>query len=254
MIHWLLSLALMMMQIPPDATGGRTRVERDHAMDESDADSLLSAARARSGLAVGVDAIAGLPVAPAEREAFLEGFRQAFLAREFPAERVARRGGAVTAAAPLRASVRLATGEDEEGAWASRLRLEWFTPADSTADSLARAWPGRAVRVAVVLTPPEDEAPRTSVAGGRGHAPGVDTGQPGGPAGSAPVALRFPVGHPVDAAYLHNAGRAVGLLLIEALAHARGELSEDRRLRIEDALRLAPADPARPAPAPGGKP
>jgi hypothetical protein len=53
--------------------------------------------------------------------------------------------------------------------------------------------------------------------------------------------LRFPAGHPVDAAYYQQAGRQVAFLVLEAVHRARGELGDDQRLRLEGARRITPA-------------
>ena len=52
--------------------------------------------------------------------------------------------------------------------------------------------------------------------------------------------LRFPAGHPVDAAYHQLAGRQVAAVVMEAVQRARGELGEDRRLKLEQTRRVAP--------------
>ena len=103
-----------------------------------------------------------------------------------------------------------------------RVRLEWFTPRDSAADSLARAWPGQGARVTVTADWPE----------GTRLAP---------PALPRTEWLRFPPGHPVDAAYYQHAGWQVGFLALEAVQRARGDLDDDQRLRLEDARRVTPA-------------
>jgi hypothetical protein len=217
MMRWLLLLGLVFLQTSPDVGGRRLPVQRDHAMDEAEADSLTPRTGAEPVL--GIESIEGLPRAPGERAAFLEGFRQAFLAHAFATERVRKRG-AVVPAAPLRGGLRLADGE-EESAWTARVWLDWFTPADTAADSLARAWPGRGAHVTVTVDAPE---------GGRA-APAPAVGS---------VWLRFPARHPVDAAYHQNAGLQVALVVIEAVARARGALDVDRRLVLEGARRVGP--------------
>lgn len=223
MTRLLLLLGLVFLQVSPEVTGNpRIPIERPHVMDEAEVDSLTPTTGERVPLLV--DALEGLPVAPPEREAFLEGFRGAFLEREIPTERVAKKTGAVRPGAPLRNDLRLAEGVSEKGAWHVRVRLEWFAPQDSAADSLARVWPGRGARVTVTVGWPEEtrSAPPDRV---------------------RTEWLRFPPGHPVDAAYDQHAGWQVGLLTLEAVQRARGGLGDDQRLRLDDTRRITPVAP-----------
>jgi hypothetical protein len=220
----LLVLALLLMQSSPDLPDPRRRpVERVRTMEEADVDSLAPTTGAR--VPVRIEVLEGVPVPVREREAFLKGFRGAFQERELPTERVAKTTGAVKPGALLRNGLRLAEGEDEKGAWSARVRLEWFTPTDSGSvrvDSLARAGTGRGARVTVTVGWPE--GPR---------------------AGPPPLPrtewLRFPAGYAVDAAYYQQAGRQVGFLTLEAVQRAKGDLGDDRRLRLEDTRRITPA-------------
>ena len=220
MTRLLLLLGIVLLQISPDITGNpRNPVERPHNMDEAEVDSLMPTTGAR--VPVLVEALEGAPVAPRERDAFLGGFRGAFQEREIPTERVAKKTGAVRPGAPLHNGLRLAEVVGEKGAWSVRVRLEWFAPQDSAADSLARAWPGRGARVTVTAGWPE----------GARLAP---------PALPRTEWLRFPAGHPVDAAYYQHAGWQVGFLVLEAVQRARGDLNDDQRLRLEDTRRITP--------------
>jgi hypothetical protein len=223
MTRLLLLLGLVFLQVSPEVTGSqRIPNERPHVMDEAEVDSLTPTTGTL--IPVQVDALEGVPVAPRERDAFLVGFRGAFQERELPTERVAKQGGAVRRGAPLRNDLRLAEGVSEKGTWSVRVRLEWFAPQDSAADSLARAWPGRAARVTVTVGWPEQTraAPPDQV---------------------RTEWLRFPAGHALDAAYDQHAGWQVGLLTLEAVQRARGGLGDDQRLRLDETRRITPAAP-----------
>jgi len=221
MTRLFLLLGIVLLQISPEVTGlPNVPPERQRFMDEAEVDSLTPTTGAR--VPVMVEALEGAPAAPREREAFLKGFRSAFQERELRTERVMKKTGALRPGAPLRNGLRLAEGVDEKGAWSVRVRLEWFTPQDSTADSLARAWPGRGARVTVTAGWPE---------GTRIMPPALPRTE----------WLRFPAGHPVDAAYYQHAGWQVGFLALEAVQRARGELNDDQRLRLEDTRRITPA-------------
>jgi len=223
-----LLLGFALLQVSPAVPGYPTRpAEEPRQRFEADADTLPPTAGSRSP--VRLEAIEGVPAKAEEREAFVAGFQDGFLERELPSERVARKSGAVKRGPALRNRLRLAEAEDEEGVWSARLRLEWFTPRDSLADTLARAWPGLGARVAISVTPPPE--------------PGASpVARP--PESASTEWLRFPACHPVDAAYYRLAGRQVALLVLEALHRARGELGDDQRLALEDARRIAPP-PAR---------
>jgi len=221
MTRLFLLLGIVLLQNSPDITARpRTVIERPHNMDEAEVDSLMPTTGIR--VPVLVEALEGAPVAPRERDAFLRGFRGAFQEREIPTEWIAKKTGAVRPGAPLRNGLRLAEGVDEKGAWSVRVRLEWFAPQDSAADSLARAWPGRGARVTVTAGWPE---------GTRIMPPALPRTE----------WLRFPTGHPVDAAYYQHAGWQVGFLALEAVQRARGDLNDDQRLRLEDTRRITPA-------------
>lgn len=216
-----LLLGLVFLQISPEVTGNvRGPVERPRTLEEADVDSLTPTTGTR--IPVRVETLDNAPGAAPERDAFLRGFRGAFLERGLATERVEKKTGAVKPGAPLRNTLRLAEGEDEKGAWRVRVRLEWFTPSDSGSagvDSLARAWPGRGARVSVVV------------------------GWPEGPRGTPPEQtrtewLRFPAGHPVDPAYYQQAGRQVAFLTLEAVQRVTGDLGDDQRLRLEDTRRI----------------
>jgi len=220
MTRLLLLLGIVLLQISPDITGSpRTPVKPPHVMDEAEVDSLTPTTGARAPVLV--DALEGAPAAPREREAFLRGFRGAFQEREIPTERIVKQTGAVRPGAPLRNGLRLAEGVDEKGAWSVRVRLEWFAPQDGAVDSLTRAWPGRGARVTVTAGWPE---------GTRIMPPALPRTE----------WLRFPTGHPVDAAYYQHAGWQVGFLVIEAVQRARGDLNDDQRLRLDDTRRITP--------------
>lgn len=223
MTRLFLLLGIVFLQISPEITGNlRGPVERPHTMEEADVDSLAPTTGTR--VPVRVEALEGVPVAARERDAFLKGFRGAFLERELATEQVAKTTGAVKPGAVLRNGLRLAEGEDEKGAWTARVRLEWFTPADSGSvrlDSLARAWPGRGARVTVVVGWPE--GPRAVP-----------------PEQTRTEWLRFPAGYVVDAAYYQQAGRQIAFLTLEAVQRATGDLGDDRRLRLEDTRRIPP--------------
>jgi hypothetical protein len=221
MTRLLLLLGFVLLQTSPDVTSNPgSPIKPPHVMDEAEVDSLMPTTGAR--IPVLVEALEGVPVAPRERDAFLRGFRGAFQEREIPTERIVKKTGAVKPGAPLRNELRLAEGDGEKGAWSVRVQLEWFAPQDSAADSLARAWPGRGARVTVTAGWPEGtrlpppSLPRTEW-------------------------LRFPPGHPVDAAYYQNAGWQVGFLALEAVQRAKGDLNDDQRLRLEDTRRITPA-------------
>jgi len=221
MTRLFLLLGIVLLQISPNLTGNpRNPVERPHLMDEAEVDSLMHTTGAR--IPVLVEALEGAPVAPRERDAFLLGFRGAFQEREIPTERIAKQTGAVRPGALLRNGLRLAEGVDEKGAWSVRVRLEWFAPPDSATDSLTRAWPGRSARVTVTADWPEGTRIRP-------------------PALPRTEWLRFPTGHPVDAAYYQHAGWQVGFLALEAVQRAKGDLNDDQRLRLEDTRRITPA-------------
>ena len=220
MTRLLLLLGIVLLQISPDITvSPRTPVKPPHVMDEAEVDSLTPTTGAR--VPVLVDALEGAPVAPRERDAFLRGFRGAFQEREIPTESIVKKTGAVRPGALLRNELRLAEGVDEKGAWSVRVRLEWFAPQDSTADSLARAWPGRSARVTVTAGWPE----------GTRFLP---------PALPRTEWLRFPTGHPVDAAFYQHAGWQVGFLALEAVQRAKGDLNDDQRLRLDDTRCVTP--------------
>lgn len=215
-----LLLGVVLLQLSPAITGNpRSPVARPHPAEDTEVDSLTSA----TGVLVPVlvEALEGAPVVPREREAFLRGFRAAFQEREIPTERVAVKTGAVRPGVLLRNGLRLAEGEGEKGAWRVRVQLEWFVPPDSAADSLARAWPGRGARVTVTAGWPEEKRL-----------------QP--PALPRTEWLRFPTGHPVDAAYYQHAGWQVGFLTLEAVLRAKGDLNDDQRLRLDDTRRITP--------------
>lgn len=218
---------LVLLQVSPELSGHpNIPAERPHTMDEAEVDSLAPTTGAL--VPVWIEAIEGVPAAPAEREAFLKGFRGRFREREAPGERFARRERAWKPDAPLFLPLRLADEPGEKGAWTVRVRLEWRAPRDSTADSTARAWPGLAARVTVTAS-----APEVASAGALARATA--------PAAPREEWLRFPAGHPVDAPYRQLAGRQVAAVVMEAVQRARGELGEDRRLRLEQTVRLAPA-------------
>jgi hypothetical protein len=220
MTRLFLLLGIVLLQISPDITGNpRNQARPPHLMDEAEVDSLMPTTGVR--VPVLVEALEGAPVAPRERDAFLRGFRGAFQEREIPTERVAKKTGAVSPGAPLRNGLRLAEGVDEKGAWSVRVRLEWFVPQDSAADSLVRAWPGRGARVTVTAGWPE---------GTRIPPPALPRTE----------WLRFPSGHPVDAAYYQHAGWQVGFLALEAVQRAKGDLNDDQRLRLDDTRRIRP--------------
>ena len=220
MTRLFLLLGIVLLQISPEVTGNpRNPAERPRLMEEAEVDSLLPTTGAR--VPVLVETLEGAPVAAPERAAFLRGFRGAFQERAIPTERIAKKTGAVRPGAPLRNGLRLAEEANEKGAWSVRVTLEWLTPRDSTADSLARAWPGRSARVTVTVGWPEGaralppELPRTEW-------------------------LRFPAGHAVDAAYYQHAGWQVGFLVLEAVLRTNGDLNDDQRLRLEDTRRITP--------------
>jgi hypothetical protein len=220
MTRLFLLLGIVLLQISPEVTGNpRNPAERPLLMEEAEVDSLMPTTGAR--VPVVMEALEGVPVAAPEREAFLRGFRGAFQERVIPTERIVKKTGAVMPGAPLRNDLRLAEEANEKGAWSVRVRLDWFARQDSTADSLARAWPGRSARVTVTVGWPEGaralppELPRTEW-------------------------LRFPTGHPVDAAYYQHAGWQVGFLVLEAVQHTNGDLNDDQRLRLEDTRRITP--------------
>ena len=220
MTRLLLLLGIVLLQLSPSVTGNpRSPVERQRLTDETETDSLELPTGGQ--VPVLVEALDGAPVAPLERDAFLRGFRGAFQEREIQTERLVKKTGAVRPDAPLRNCLRLAEGVDEKGAWSVRVRLEWFAPQDSTADSLARAWPGRSARVTVTAGWPEETRIRP-------------------PALPRTEWLRFPAGHPVDAAYYQRAGWQVGFLALEAVQRAKGDLNDDQRLRLDDTRRITP--------------
>ena len=228
MSRLLLLLGLALLQVTPELTGhSNNPVERPHVLDEADVDSLTPVTGER--VPVRVDAIEGVPAAARERDAFLKGFRGAFVERALASERVERRTGVLRRGGTLRNGLRLADAPDEKGAWGVRVWLEWFTPQDSTLDPLFRPWPGRGARVTVTVARPEVEA--------KGAAAVPRAATPDAPRAAT---LRFPAGHPVDAAYYQQAGRQVGFLALEAVLRARGDLDDDQRLRLEDTRRLAP--------------
>jgi hypothetical protein len=218
--RFFLLLGIVILQISPEVTGNpRNPAERPHLMEEAEVDSLMPTTGARDPVLV--EALEGAPAAVPEREAFLRGFRGAFQEREIPTERIAKKTGTVRPGAPLRNGLRLADEMNEKGAWSVRVRLEWFTPQDSTADSLARAWPGRSARVTITVGWPQ--GPRILPP----ELPRIEW-------------LRFPTGHPVDAAYYQQAGWQVGFLVLEAVQRANGDLNDDQRLRLEDTRRITP--------------
>ena len=221
MTRLLLLLGIVLLQTTPDVTSNPGNpIRAPHVMDEADVDSLMPTTGARDPVLV--EALEGLPAAPRERDAFLKGFRGAFQEREIPTERIAKKTGVVRPGTPLRNGLRLAEGVDEKGAWSVRVRLDWFAPQDSAADSLVRAWPGRGAQVTVTAGWPE---------GTRSPPPALPRTE----------WLRFPSGHPVDAAYYQHAGWQVGFLALEAVLRANGDLNDDQRLRLDDTRRTTPA-------------
>jgi hypothetical protein len=220
MTRLLLLLGFVFLQVSPEA---HVPIERPRRPSETAEDSLPPPTGAR--VPVLVEGLEGLPAAPRDREAFLRGFRGAFQESELPTERVARKSGAVRADAPVRNRLRPAEGVGEKGAWRVRVRLSWFAPPDSAADSLLRSWPGRDARVLVTVAWPEEER----------SAP---------PEQARNEWLRFPPGRPLDAVWYQHAGWQIGLLALEAVQRAAGDLDDDQRLRLDDARRVVPA-PAR---------
>jgi len=224
----LLLCGLVLLQALPDIPGHAViPTERPHELTEAEMDSL--APMTGAPVPVWVEAIEGVPVAAAEREAFVHGFRSRFRDREVPSERLARRDSIWRPDTPVLCDLRLADEPGEKGAWTARVRLDWKVPRDATADSTTRAWPGLGARVTVTVSAPEPTSTR-SLAPARAVAP------------PAPHAawLRFPSGHPVDAAYHQLAGRQVAAMVMEAVQRARGHLGEDRRLRLEQTQRGEP--------------
>jgi hypothetical protein len=220
MTRLLLLLGIVLLQTLPGVTGNpRTPIEPPHVMDEAEVDSLMPTTGSR--VPVLVEALEGAPALPGERDAFMRGFGGPFLEREIPTERVTKKTGAVRPGAPVLNGLRLAEGVDEKGAWSVRVRVEWSVPADSAGDSLFRAWPGRSAHVTVTVGWPE----------------GTRVPPPLPPRLEW---LRFPAGHPVDAAYFQQAGWQVGFLALEAVLRAKGDLGDDQRLRLEDARRVTP--------------
>jgi hypothetical protein len=220
MMRFFMLLGIVLLQISPGFTGNpRNPVERPHFRDEAEVDSMMPTTGAL--VPVLVEALEGMPLAPLEREAFLRGFGGAFQEREIPTERVVKRTGVIRPGAPLRNRLRLAEGVDEKGAWSVWVRLEWFAPPDSATDSLTRAWPGRSARVNVTVGWPEGTRIRP-------------------PALSRTESLRFPTGHPVDAAYYQHIGWQVGFLVLEAVQRAKGDLNDDQRLQLENTYRITP--------------
>jgi hypothetical protein len=218
-----LLLGIVLLQISPSTTGEpRNPIAPQRQVDEADADADSLAPATGARVPVLVESLEGVPVAPAEREAFLKGFRWALQEREIPTERVVKQTGAVRPGSSLRNGLRLAEGVDEQGAWRVRVRIEWSVPRDSTADSLARAWPGRCALVTVTAGWPE---------GTRRPPPALPRTEQ----------LRFPAAHPVDAAYYQHAGWQVGFLALEGVLRAKGDLNDDERLRLDDTRRSAPA-------------
>lgn len=220
MIRLLALLGIVLLQIEPGVTRVPPRlIEPQHFRDEAEVDSLMPTTGVR--VPVLVDALDGLPVGPRERAAFLQGFRGAFQEGEIPTEFVAVKTGAVRPGTPVRNELRLAEGVDEKGAWSVRVRLEWFAPRDSAADSLSRAWPGRSARVTVTVGWPE----------------GTHVTPPALPRAEW---LGFPAGPPADAAYYQHAGWQVGLLVLEAVQRTQGDLGDEQRLRLDDPRRSLP--------------
>ncbi len=227
MSRLLLLLGIVLMQALPDLPGHTViPTERPHEMDEAEVDSLMPTTGAP--VPVWVETIEGVPAAPAGREAFVKGFRGRFGEREVPSERFARRDRVWKPDAPVVCGLRLADGPDDKGAWTVRVRLAWRVPRDSTADSTARAWPGLEVGVTVTALAPASGSWR-------------ELAQTVAPPAPRTEWLRFPAGHPVDAAYHQLAGRQVAAVVMEVVQRERRELGEDRRLRLEQTLRLAPA-------------
>lgn len=221
----LLLLGLLVLQLPPGVTGEpRGRGERARVAEETDVDSLTS--RTGTLVPVLVESLEGLPAAAAEREAFLRGFRGAFQQRELPTERLAPGTGEAKPGPSLRNGLRLAEGMDEEGAWRARVRLAWVAPPDSAPDERTLAWPGRSARLTVAAAWPEDA---------RKPPPPLTRSE----------WLRFPAGHPVDAAYYQHCGWQVGYVALEAVLRAKGDLDDRQRLRLDDTRRLAPPPPPR---------
>jgi hypothetical protein len=219
-------LGLVLLQVSPELSGhSNIPTERPRTMDEAEVDSLMPMTGAL--VPVWVETIEGVPADAAAREAFLAGFRGRFREREVPGERYARRDRAWRPGAPVSCRLRLADEPGERGAWTVRVRLAWRVPRDSTADSTARAWPGLAAHVSVTAVAPEASPARVLAAPRAPDAPREEW-------------LRFPPGHPVDAAYHRLAGRQVAALVMEAVQRARGELGEDRRLRLEQTERGVP--------------
>jgi hypothetical protein len=221
-----LLLGLVLLQALPDVPGHAIiPTERPQVMDEADVDSLAPTIGAPVPVWV-VRYERGLPEA-SERKAFARGFNDRFREREMPSERFVRRDSVWKPDAPVVCNLRLADEPGEKGAWTAHVWLDWHAPRDSTADSTARAWPGLLARVSVTVAAPE---PTSALA----------PAQPVAPAAPHEEWLRFPAGHPVDAAYHQLAGRQVAAVVMEAVQRARGELGEDRRLRLEQTERVCP--------------
>ncbi len=222
-MYALVRLALIvLLQTAPEYSGPRRPPDPVRTMEAPDEDSLPAAPGA--GHFVRVSDLSGLPADSLARAGFLDGFRSAFGESRFATEQVAKKTGAVKRGEALSNRFRLIDGSGEaKGAWRVRVSLAWTRAPAPAGDSLGAA-AGLQARVEFQVVPPSRDDPETGPPGWR-------------------ETLLFPAGHRIDAAYYQHAGRQVGLLVIEALHKTDGELDDDQRVVLEDAVRGSPAAP-----------
>ncbi len=171
-----------------------------------------------------LDAVAGgLPADPDEAAAFAAGLRGAFEPDLYLTEGATE--GPPRLTMPLANRFRLVHGEPFGDEWRVQVTLlGWVRATPGSADSL----PG--LRVALTV-----RSPAVAAAGMAGEASREE--------------LRFEVPDRPRAAWYGHAGRAVGLLVVEALHRRTGDLEADTRVRNDGTTRRPFRAPRTPAPA-----
>jgi hypothetical protein len=177
--------------------------------------------------------VEGLPPDAVARNAFVSGFRGAFAEEDFVTERAGLKPDQLKLSVPIANRFRLLEGDRNEGAWTVQLTFfSWGTaraPVGGPGARLKAPRPGAVpadtvnkvevtCRVNIVTLSPEAIA-----------------------AGVRPLPVReelvFHVPVEPRAAFFTEAGRAVAMVVLEALHHGSADLPEDERLRIPTASR-----------------
>jgi hypothetical protein len=177
--------------------------------------------------------VEGLPPDAVARDAFLAGFRGAFADEDFVTERMGVKSDQLKLGVPIANRFRLLEGDHNEGAWTVQLTFfSWGTvraPVGGPGARLKAPRPGAA---------PVDTANKIEVT----CRVNIATLSPEAiAAGVRPLPVReelvFHVPVEPRAAFFAEAGRAVALVVLEALHHGSADLPEDERLRIASASR-----------------